>query len=483
MDIGDKVSRFITAHALLPPGGRLVAAVSGGPDSLCLLDVLHGLGYQLIVVHLDHMLRPESGEEANYVRTIAQRYGLPVVIEALDVRAAAGEAGSLEEAAREARYEFLVRVAIREGVNIIATGHTADDQAETILMHFLRGAGPPGLRGMLPKTELSEWVGFAYAEGMALVRPLLGLARDETEAHCLGRGLIPVRDRSNEDLAFFRNRLRHELLPLLEDYAPGIRGGLQRMGTVMAATADFIAEHADQAWGRLVRSMGEGALTFESDAFDALHEALQRALLRKAIKHLQPGMRDIGFAATERGLEFMRQARRGQRCSITGGLELMHLGARVLLQRPDAHLSFPLYPQLPADACVELPIPSSVPLQHGWRLEVCSKQISPSERSRLMRAGEVWTAALDAALVQGTMEVRAPRPGERIQPLGMQGSKKLSELFIGRHIPQPLRALWPVVVMGKRVVCVVGLSMAHQFRLTEASEKAILLRLQPPSPD
>ncbi len=163
-----QVSDFIERHQLLNRGDRVVIGVSGGPDSLCLLDSLHHLGYPLICAHLDHGLRPESSDEAAYAKSIAQSYNLPFEIEKQDVALKAGSGVSLEEAARLARYNFLVRVARKNDVHVIATGHTADDQVETVLMHFLRGTGPSGLRGMLPDTPLDSWVGIADAQGILL---------------------------------------------------------------------------------------------------------------------------------------------------------------------------------------------------------------------------------------------------------------------------------------------------------------------------
>jgi tRNA(Ile)-lysidine synthetase-like protein len=228
MLITEQVAAFIQRERLLSPGHPVVAAVSGGPDSLCLLDCLQRLEYPILVAHLDHRLRAGSWREAEFVLREARRRGLPSIVERVQPPGLRKRGRSMEEAARIARYDFLVWAATGWGAAIVAAGHTADDQVETILMHFLRGAGVHGLRGMLPKTSLKGWDGQGQAEGGALfrvstqlatrrrqpagddangvdlIRPLLETTRDQTEAHCRAAGLRPRRDPSNQDPAFFQ---------------------------------------------------------------------------------------------------------------------------------------------------------------------------------------------------------------------------------------------------------------------------------------
>jgi len=168
MDVSALVADFIARFDLLDAKQKVIVGVSGGTDSLCLLDCLHRLGYPLVLAHLDHQLRSDSDTDADFCRRMAERYGIPVAVEAADVRGFADGGHSLEEAARLLRYRFLVRMAEDFNTNMIATGHTADDQVETILMHFMRGAGPSGLRGMLPATVLDDWVDVPEGDGVML---------------------------------------------------------------------------------------------------------------------------------------------------------------------------------------------------------------------------------------------------------------------------------------------------------------------------
>ena len=212
----------------------MVIGCSGGPDSLCLLHLLLELAAKLdltlTVAHLNHQLRPEQAlEDERFVRSISKRWELPLFVETQDIaKIAKARKQSIEEAARQTRYNFLGRVATTVGAQKIAVGHHADDQTETILMHLLRGTGLDGLRGMLPRTRLPL---FSLkdldisARDVRLIRPLLEISRAEIEAYCHEHQLSPRQDSSNQDTTFFRNRLRHELIPILESYNPNIGPG------------------------------------------------------------------------------------------------------------------------------------------------------------------------------------------------------------------------------------------------------------------
>lgn len=475
-----QVSDFIERRQLLNRGDRVVIGVSGGPDSLCLLDTLHHLGYPLICAHLDHGLRPESSDEAAYAKGIAQSYNLPFEIEKQDVALKAGSGVSLEEAARLARYNFLVRVARKSDVHVIATGHTADDQVETVLMHFLRGTGPSGLRGMLPDTPLDSWVGIADAQGIRLIRPLLTLKRDQTEDHCQAVGLEPVIDSSNMDHAFFRNRIRHELLPLLETYNPGIRQVLLRLARIMTAEVDFLAEMVASDWESVFESLGESALLLRVEPMKRKPLALQRVLLRSAIKKLQPSARDVSFETIERAIQFVSDPIRPASRPLIAGLMLKDMGKEVLLYHTDSSVVFDRLPQLIGDAQVGLPIPGEVGLAGGWKLTAASESITPGSYQTYLNAQEGDFAAIAESSLSSPLSVRTRVPGDRIQPLGLEGTTKVSDIMINNRIPELARARWPIIVSGDEVVWVAGIRMSHLFRLKENTHHVIALRLLPP---
>lgn len=480
MTVTTQVANFIIKERLLEPHQRVVAGVSGGPDSLCLLDCLHALGYAVVAGHLDHRLRPGSGDEAKFVEEIADSYGVRAVIGREDVRALSGSGTSLEEAARLARYRFLVHVAKTHGISVIATGHTADDQAETVLMHFLRGAGPTGLRGMLPSTKLDSWRGIPDTTGITLVRPLLNVTREETQGHCSARGLSPVIDHSNQDTTFFRNRLRHELLPELETYNPGIRSILIRMGRVMAGEASLLEGLVAQAWDEIVHEAGDEALVIEIQPFLTQSLSLQRALVRTVIDRMRPTLRDVGFETVERALGFIEEGARGKRLPLTGGLEMMRLQDEMVISFPGAAIAFPHLPQLASMDGHTLDVPGQLQLARGWSLYADEKRLPQRDRDDFIHSETAMKASFDPTSIRGPLILRPPRPGDRIRPLGMQGTMKVADLLINEQVPQPARVSWPLVVCDDLILWVGGLRMCHEARLTPDSEVALVLRLLSP---
>jgi tRNA(Ile)-lysidine synthase len=469
MHLSARVATYIDQETLLDPGQRLVVGVSGGPDSLCLLDCLIRLDFHPVVAHFDHQLREESSEEAEFVSQLADAYGIPFELGQGQVRS---EKQSLEEAARLHRYQFLASVAMKNAIEKIAVGHTANDQAETVLMHLIRGAGSAGLRGMLPVTDLGEWVGVPDAEGVSLVRPLLEVWRHETEAYCTEHELEARSDPSNMDPRFFRNRLRNELLPELQMYNPRIQEVLLRTAKVMAADAEAIDELVEANWSDWVTFVGEGVLKLHADLLSKAPLALQRAAMRRAILLLIPGMRDVGFDTVERALQTMRE---GGRLTLLGGLDLLTVNGNAYLRLPEAAIVLPGVPQLITGGIESIQIPFQLALQSGW--ELVGTEVEPG--------GEIPTgtheAWFDAADFRGELTIRSPRPGDHIAPIGMSGSVKLSDLFVNRKVPWPARERWPVFTLDEEILWVPGLHRSKRGKVTPSTRQIVQLLLLTPS--
>jgi tRNA(Ile)-lysidine synthase len=469
MRLSEQVASYIDREGLLEHRQSLVVGVSGGPDSLCLLDCLIRLNYRIVVAHFDHQLRAESEEEAEFVGQVASAYGVPFELGRGPV---VRRKQSSEEAARLYRYRFLASVAGKEGIERIAVGHTADDQAETVLMHLIRGAGSSGLRGMLPVTDLSVWVELSEMESTYLVRPLLEVWRHETEAYCAEHGLAARKDSSNQDSRYFRNRLRNELLPELRTYNPRIHEVLVRTAKVMAAEAEAIDQLVEEHWNDWVRAAGEGVLALQAGALFQAPLALQRATLRRAIRQLDPAMRDVGFDTIERALQTMRE---GKRLTLLGGLDLLTLNGEAYLRKPGASLPLEGVPQMRSKEAQRLSIPFQVELEAGWALtgtEAEPKGEIPGG------ADEVW---FDASGIKDEIALRAPRAGDRMAPIGMAGSIKLSDLFVNRKAPRAARERWPVIACGEEIIWVPGLHRSERARVSPSTRKIVQMRLLTPS--
>jgi len=295
------VLAFIRQHNLVPAGRTLVVGVSGGPDSICLLHLLAQcrgqLGISLHVAHLNHLLRgAESDGDADYVTKVANDLDLEITVERGDVRSyRARHHLSLEDAARRLRYQLFADVADRLGTDLVAVGHTADDQVETILMRLVRGTGARGLQGMQPVTV---WP-FLGRRGLTVIRPLLIVKRKETEEYCLRHGLEPRIDSSNLLLHQLRNRVRHELLPLLRRYNPRIDEALLRTAYALSGELSFVEEHISRAWSESVIER-EGGFLVDKKRFAELHPALQRHLLREVAGRLLGSLEDVEWKHIER---------------------------------------------------------------------------------------------------------------------------------------------------------------------------------------
>ncbi len=463
---------------ILPPRDQpIVAAVSGGPDSLCLLGALLNMGYRPIVAHVDHGLRPESGSEARQVEELTQSLGLEFSLSRAPVSEYAAERRlSVEEAARTLRYAALANAALTHGAAHIALGHTADDQAETILMHFLRGSGLAGLAGMAWSTPLAALrlpdlpQG---SEGITLIRPLLGLSRIETEAYCVERGWTPVRDPSNADTTLYRNRFRHELLPLLETYNPRIRQVLSRTGEVLRADHQASQAEVDRAWRGAEVRLESGAVYLNRSKLLALPLAYRRGLLRRAIERLRPALRDIGFESVERALDFLARPPATRQADLASGLCLRFQGDEVLVCEWEYAPVVEDFPQLAGP--VPLPLPAgSASFGSAWQVQTETQDLSPGLRERIEENRDPWKAFFDAKLAGDRLCLRSRRPGDRLQPLGMlEGSLKVSDLMINLKVPSVARERWPLLANDREVMWAAGLRVHHAYRVTESTARVL----------
>lgn len=313
-----QVRAFCDRYELLSRGATIVVAVSGGPDSLCLLHLLRQIApayaLRLHVAHLDHQLRPDSADDAAFVDQIAAAWELPVTIGREDVAARSRELrGGIEAAAREARLRFLIQTADNVGATAIALGHTADDQAETVLMRLLRGSGPSGLAAMRPKRTADDR---HVDRSPLLIRPLLQTNREAVLAYCDRHNLDPRHDPSNSSPIHLRNRVRGYILPLLKTYNPRIVATLGVSARVCAEEDDLIRELADRAWRELA-IVGDQSVLFDRAGFEHTHRALQRRLIRRAVNRLNT---TVQLEAKHIDLVLEAVAQRRRRLQLPGRL-------------------------------------------------------------------------------------------------------------------------------------------------------------------
>jgi tRNA(Ile)-lysidine synthase len=509
------VRKEIEHQHLLEPGTTIVVGVSGGCDSLCLLHVLRRLcsekDWSLHVAHLNHCLRgADADEDMVFVALRAIDWELPCTVQAIDIRTIAQlRRLSIEETSRQVRYGFLANVARHVGARAIAVGHHADDQSETVLMHFLRGAGLAGLRGMSSAVDLdnlhminNRHVPSSTSSKIRLVRPLLSVRRTEIEAYCQTHNLSPRFDRSNLDTSFLRNRLRHELLPLLETYNPNIKALLRRTAQVAAADHDLFTNILSDAWTQTVTEERQDAISFNLARWRALPLALQRATLRHAAFRLRPRLRDVGFVHVENALGVAATGSTGARVTLPQRLCLTVDYQTLRLADIAEDVSLPHWPLLWIDERIPVTIPGATVLpdesnpartrapqddsqkstgSSGWRLETCRWQ---GPRKNALTNPDRWTAYLDADQLGPKPALRRRRPGDCFQPLGMKGQGiRVSDLMINVKIPRRWRDHIPLLVHARpgsdgveEIAWVVGWRIDERVRITASTRHVVRLR-------
>jgi tRNA(Ile)-lysidine synthase len=488
MQLLDCVRNTIEQQGLLATGEAVVVGVSGGPDSLCLLHLLMRLRqeYSLLlhVAHLNHCLRgAEADADAQFVSALAERWELPATIESQDVAALAkARRSAIEEAARQARYAFLSRVATSVGAHRIAVGHNADDQVETVLMHWLRGSGLAGLRGMLPLSKLHDLrlgdPGFVLdteQRDLILIRPLLDVPRTEIEGYCVEHGLRPRFDRSNLDTTHYRNRIRHELLPTLETFNPRVREVILRSSSIIAADYTLLRQMAARAWAEVTVSESEQAVTFDLVKWRALPLSQQRSVLRQAIHILRTSLRNIDWVHVENAIAVLRVGETGAAATLPRGLGAVIGYDKLLIA--DKGYAEPL-PDLPwlFGGQVEISIPGETRLPRSdWSLAARLLPRSDVSRTTLHHA-QPWQAFLDYDVSGSELQLRTRHTGDRFWPHGL-GDKTttVNNFMITAKIPRAWRDHLPLLVSSSQVLWVPGWRIDERAKVKDSTQQVLSL--------
>jgi tRNA(Ile)-lysidine synthase len=474
--MSEKIQSVLINECGLVKDRPIIVGVSGGPDSLCLMDMLRQAGYSIIVAHFDHQLRAESGQDARMVEKTAARLMLGCIIDGADVRAYADrEKLSLEEAARNLRYHFLFKLARERNAQAVAVGHTADDQVETILMHFLRGSGIAGLKGMSHRSIIKP-----FDPEIPVVRPLLNMWREETVVYCAANGLRPHYDSSNDSLNFQRNRIRHLLIPNLESYNPKFRDAVLRMSQSLKGDFAFVMETLEAAWQETVTAMEEEVITFDSYLLSQRSLGLQRNLIKHAMQTLHPDI-EVNFSALERATNLIKDSAHSSVVDLKGGLRMLREANHVYICTLNAKLPFTLWPQMPGTAPVPVSIPGQIALAGGWKL-ICERWHIPAlVREQAGRNEDQFQVWLDAEKFPELLELRVRRQGDHFAPLGLDGhSQKLSDFFVNEKMPHRAREHWPLLCAGDEIIWVPGYRPAHPYRLTSSTKNVVYFSISSP---
>lgn len=466
-DLPEWVLTYARREGLFTSGGRLLVAVSGGPDSVALLHLLvrlaPELGLELGVAHFDHGLRgEESRADAEFVADLARRLRLPYHQGCGQVRdAARRDQVSLQMAARKLRLQFLQDTRRGHGYARLALGHTADDQVELFWLRLLRGAGLEGLKGMWPATP----------EG--LVRPLLAVGKAVLLAW-LDQEALPYRlDASNLSRAYLRNRVRLDLLPhLTRGYNPRLAQTIWRTQSLLQDDERLLARDTAAAWDRVAEELAADCFALDLNRFFHLPPALQRRVLRAGVARLgadvsltAPQVASLlALAGSERSGGLISLGKQGENVQVAKAGAVLHIMAAL----PDPPREATLLPECPAE--VESPA--------GWRWQMSR---------RAHRSGDPWpppeVAWLNPARVSLPMTVRTWQPGDRFWPQGAPGPKKLQDFLVDAKIPRWLRPHIPLVAAAGEIVWVAGVRIADPVKLLPDSREILEITVAPANAD
>ncbi|MCY3764754.1 MAG: tRNA lysidine(34) synthetase TilS [Gemmatimonadetes bacterium] len=452
-DLLSAVQSYIDRHHMIEPGDGIVIGVSGGPDSVSLLDLLvrlrEAVDIVLYVAHLNHRLRgPASDEDQQFVMDLAATLDLPC----FSGSATVSTAGSPEAAARDARLEFLNEVMRDTGAARIALGHTRSDQAETVLMRLIRGAGPTGLSGIRPIRD-GIWI-----------RPLLAVSRRQIQAYVEHRNLNVRHDESNSETRFLRNRIRHLLLPeIASEYNPSIEAALARSAAIIRDEDQLLALQAKSAYKEALRYEGKRKIILDENAVFGYHIALRRRIFKTAFFRLRGCARDLDEKSVSR-IEGSRLTPAGS-AQVWSDVSVYRSSPWLILSRPTP----------PFETEVAVPGVTGIPEIDAF-VETKIRPASEVQEDEL--SSDPFRACFDRDAISGRLTLRNRRRADRLVPLGLSGTQKVSDLFINLKIPRPLRDEIPLLLDGKVILWAAGLRTAQSTAVTHRSKTVLEVTLK-----
>lgn len=490
-----KVQGTIRKYQMLTSNTRLVVAVSGGPDSATLLDLLFRLrpkyDLRLSVAHLNHGLRGREADlEAEWVKKFASKLGIPVISDTFNVPALAKEKRlSLEEAGRRARYDFLEEVANRMGASKIALAHTASDQAETLLMRLMRGSGLDGLSAIPPIRD-------------KIIRPLIEVFRGEIQDYCRENSLQPCFDSSNMETSFLRNRVRLNLIPYLsQEYGDQIERILFQTTNLLRQDSEYLKKETERVFRSVLEEKRSEGLVLNEEKLSCLHPALQRRVLRKAIEKIKGDLKGIAFDHIVSIVELYETKEPGQ-LDLPHGLTIRHRYGNLLIKKgKEKSLTFVRNLVIPGTTKLtelnlaldtELISASSEVSPHKDRQKRLGQQFISSGRWGSLRSlasgkkikshqisdfpePEAW---FDLDKLESPLYLRTREDGDRFHPLGMKGSKKIKDFFIDVKIPLEQRKRIPLLISKDKLVWIVGYRIDERFRVDEDTRSILKVRIR-----
>ena len=469
-DFVRQMHRFISQHKMIENGETVLVAVSGGADSLALLYGLYALRTQLScklhVVHLNHCLRPDADADAEFVQQHAAHLALPCTIQRVEVpRLAKQWKLSVEATGRKARYQFYESVTTEINATKVALGHHQDDSAETVLMNLIRGSGTTGLKGIAPVRDTK------------FIRPLASFTRQQIEAFLTSIGVVPKHDTTNTDTHYLRNRIRHELIPRLEsDYNPNIKTGLSRTADVLRAESEYLDTAARKGFEICRIQNQQKNVVLDRMEFRKHHVALQRRMLRQSVSEISGDMNDLYFAHCEKMLNLIEAEASNALLALPNGLQFRRAYQQLIIEKKPIETGNFAYPVVTVGKTSIEVLNTEITAELGNIESYPTLALPDGKFEAIFDYEKIRKVFAEPSLEAFPLTVRNRRQGDRFQPYGMRGTKKIKDFFIDTKVPRYERDSVPLLVCGDQILWIIGYTTSDVFKIKSDTRQYLYLR-------
>jgi tRNA(Ile)-lysidine synthase len=458
MDIIKKVKQTIEKYNMLSIGDHVLVGLSGGPDSVCLLYILNMLKpeYRLKIsaAYIDHGLRPEDvPEEIKFCKHLCESLNIPFYTQSIDVKNfAKNEKMNIQEAARILRYAALEQISLNIKAHKIAVAHNADDQAETVIMRLLRGAGPAGLSGIPPVRK-------------KIIRPLIEIERSEIEKFLSERNISYITDASNESLKYLRNKIRKTLMPVIKSISPQATKIISRTADILREENDYINIAVTKALMRLMSRKTDKTVELFCNPMEVLNIVILRRALRVAIDSVRD-LKGLSFDHIEEIIKLIKTGKPGDRIYLPKGIRAIK-GYSTLTITAEAPKKLSTY---------EIAEPEDVYLKET-NVVVSLKEIKKEEVKDFGDGKHTIYADMDK--VKFPLIVRARKAGDYFYPFGFGKRKKLQDFFVDEKIPRDERDAVPIIESNGAIVCIAGYRLDDRFKIDDNTKRCLQIKILP----
>ena len=469
-DFVRQMHRFIAQHKMIENGETVLVAVSGGADSLALLYGLHALRSQLNckfhVVHLNHCLRPEADADATFVQQHAAHLGMPWTIQRMEVpRLVKQWKLSVEAAGRKARYQFYESVCTQVNATKVALGHQQDDIAETVLMNLIRGSGTAGLKGIAPVRDTK------------FIRPLVGSTRQQIEAFLTSIGVTPRQDTTNTDINYLRNRVRHGLIPqLAREYNPNIKTGLSRTAGVLGAESEYLDTVARKALEACRIHSTHTNVVLDRVKFRQYHIALQRRMLRQSVSEMLGDMSDLYFAHSEAMLNLVERDAPNTVLALPNDVRFRRAYQQLIFERKSVDMESFAYPVTTVGKTSIAILNTEITAELGDVESSETLALPDGKFEAIFDYDTLRKVFAKPSSEKVPLTVRNRQQGDRFQPYGMQGTKKIKDFLIDAKVPRSERDSIPLLVCGDEILWIIGYTTSEFFKIKSDTRQYLYLR-------